>query len=71
MIPELVKEISIWSQRHDLFEKVVELTKQVEVMYNQINIISAQSIIREGNSQIRVRQAAAYHLISTLPTVFS
>lgn len=55
MIPELVKEISIWSQRHDLFEKVVELTKQVEVMYNQINIMSAQPIIQEGNTQIRVR----------------
>lgn len=71
MIPELVKEITIWSQRHDLFEKVIELTKQVEAMYNQINIISAQSIIQEGNAQIRVRQAIVYQLIlNSFPIAF-
>ncbi|KAM3719017.1 Cytosolic purine 5'-nucleotidase [Dirofilaria immitis] len=53
VIPELVKEISIWSQRHDLFEKVVEMTKQIEAMYNQIDVVSLQSTIQEGNTQIR------------------
>ncbi|MCP9262064.1 Intraflagellar transport protein 56 [Dirofilaria immitis] len=57
VIPELVKEISIWSQRHDLFEKVVEMTKQIEAMYNQIDVVSLQSTIQEGNTQIRVKQA--------------
>ncbi|EJW71688.1 hypothetical protein WUBG_17403 [Wuchereria bancrofti] len=70
VIPELVKEVSIWSQRHDLFEKVVELTKQVEAMYNQINIISAQSIIQEGNTQIRERTQEMDNYYSKMGSLF-
>uniref|UniRef100_A0A7I4K9W8 Bm16934 n=1 Tax=Brugia malayi TaxID=6279 RepID=A0A7I4K9W8_BRUMA len=70
VIPELVKEISIWSQRHDLFEKVVELTKQVEAMYNQINITSAQSIIQEGNIQIRERTQEMDNYYSKMGSLF-
>uniref|UniRef100_A0A1I7VKR8 5'-nucleotidase domain-containing protein 4 n=1 Tax=Loa loa TaxID=7209 RepID=A0A1I7VKR8_LOALO len=70
VIPELVKEISIWSQRHDLFEKVVELTKQVEAMYNQINVMSAQSIIQEGNTQIRERTQEMDNYYSKMGSLF-
>ncbi|CAG9529824.1 unnamed protein product [Cercopithifilaria johnstoni] len=70
VIPELVKEISIWLERHDLFEKMIELTKQVEVMYNQINIISAQPIIQEGNTQIRERTQEMDKYYSKMGSLF-
>uniref|UniRef100_A0A158Q750 TPR_REGION domain-containing protein n=1 Tax=Elaeophora elaphi TaxID=1147741 RepID=A0A158Q750_9BILA len=70
VIPELVKEISIWSQRHDLFEKVVELTEQVEVMYNQINITSVQPIIHEGNTQIREKTQEMDNYYSKMGSLF-
>ncbi|KAL3994760.1 5' nucleotidase family protein [Acanthocheilonema viteae] len=70
VIPELVKEISIWSQQHDLFEKVIELTKQVEGMYNQINVSSTQQSIQEGNAQIRERTQEMDKYYSKMGSLF-
>ncbi|VDO53811.1 unnamed protein product [Onchocerca flexuosa] len=70
VIPELVKEISIWSQRHDLFEKVLEMTKQVEAMYNQVDVSSVQSTIQEGNTQIREKTQEMDNYYSKMGSLF-
>uniref|UniRef100_A0A915PQ81 Intraflagellar transport protein 56 n=1 Tax=Setaria digitata TaxID=48799 RepID=A0A915PQ81_9BILA len=70
VIPELVKEITIWSQQHNLFEKMIELTKQVEEMYNQINTESVQSSIQEGNTQIRERTQEMDNYYSKMGSLF-
>uniref|UniRef100_A0A8R1TNW8 5'-nucleotidase n=1 Tax=Onchocerca volvulus TaxID=6282 RepID=A0A8R1TNW8_ONCVO len=70
VIPELVKEISIWSQRHDLFEKVLEMTKHIEAMYNQINAGAAQLTIQEGNIQIREKTQEMDNYYSKMGSLF-
>ncbi|VDK57194.1 unnamed protein product [Gongylonema pulchrum] len=54
VVPELVREISIWSQRHNLFKKIVETSKHVEEMYNQLDPEAMKHDIQQGIKEIRV-----------------
>ncbi|VDN02069.1 unnamed protein product [Thelazia callipaeda] len=70
VVPELEKEISIWSQEHELFINMMELTKKVEEMYNEIEIMSVESGIQEGNNQIREKTQEMDNCYSKMGSLF-